>query len=104
VVPGPAVGGVLAHLWTVIQDRKTNPLRESYTCRLFDGGLPYISKKVGEEAVEVIVAAQSEGDERLVSELADLTYHALVLLAARDLTWGDVEAELAGRFGTRRSE
>jgi phosphoribosyl-ATP pyrophosphohydrolase len=54
---------------------------------------------VGEEAIEILIAAQSEGDERLISELADLTYHTLVLLAARDLSWADVEAELARRFG-----
>ncbi|GAG37978.1 unnamed protein product, partial [marine sediment metagenome] len=87
----PASGGVLGHLEAVIQDRKENPRPGSYTCQLFDGGLPRISRKVGEEAVETIVAAQSEGDERLVSELADLTYHALVLLAARELSWADVE-------------
>jgi phosphoribosyl-ATP pyrophosphohydrolase/phosphoribosyl-AMP cyclohydrolase len=93
---------VLGHLWTVIEDRKVNPQPESYTCKLFDAGQPRILKKVGEEAVEVLIAAQSEGDERLVSELADLTYHTLVLLAARDLSWADVEAELAHRFGRTR--
>jgi len=91
--------GVLPHVWAVIQDRKAHPRPGSYTCQLLDAGLPYILKKVGEEAIEVLVAAQSEGDERLVSELADLTYHALVLLAARDLPWADVEAELTRRFG-----
>jgi phosphoribosyl-ATP pyrophosphohydrolase/phosphoribosyl-AMP cyclohydrolase len=96
--PTPA-GGVLAHLEAVIQDRKLNPQPGSYTCELLDAGLPRILRKVGEEAVEIIIAAQSEGDERLVSELADLTYHTLVLLAARDLAWSDVEAELARRFG-----
>jgi len=95
----PVAGGVLAHLEAVIQDRKANPQPGSYTCELFEGGLPRILRKVGEEAVEIIIAAQSEGDDRLVSELADLTYHALVLLAARDLAWADVEAELARRFG-----
>lgn len=83
----------------VIADRKANPKEGSYTCRLFAAGEPEILKKIGEEAVEVIVAAQNEGNERLVSELADLAYHTLVLLAARDLTWADVEAELARRFG-----
>jgi phosphoribosyl-ATP pyrophosphohydrolase/phosphoribosyl-AMP cyclohydrolase len=97
--PLPAAGGILAHLEAVIQDRKANPRPGSYTCQLFDAGLPRIAQKVGEEAVEAIVAAQSEGDERLVSELADLVYHSLVLLAARDLFWADVEAELARRFG-----
>jgi phosphoribosyl-ATP pyrophosphohydrolase/phosphoribosyl-AMP cyclohydrolase len=89
--------GVLAHLEAVIRDRQANPRPGSYTCQLLDAGLPRVLKKVGEEAVEAIVAAQSEGDERLVSELADLAYHVLVLLAARDLSWADVEAELARR-------
>lgn len=97
--PPPAPGGVLAHLEAVIQDRKAHPRSGSYTCQLLDEGLPRIVKKVGEEAIETLVAAQSEGDERLVSEIADLVYHVLVLLAARDLSWEEVEAELARRFG-----
>jgi len=90
---------IMERLWAVIQDRKAHPRAGSYTCQLLEAGQARILKKIGEEAIEVIVAAQSEGDERLVSELADLTYHLLVLLAARDLTWADVEAELARRFG-----
>jgi phosphoribosyl-ATP pyrophosphohydrolase/phosphoribosyl-AMP cyclohydrolase len=97
--PPPAAGGVLPHLEAVIQDRKAHPRPGSYTCQLFDEGLPRIVKKVGEEAIETLVAAQSEADERLVSEIADLVYHTLVLLAARDLSWEEVEAELARRFG-----
>ena len=93
--PGP---WILAHLEGVIRERKEQPRPESYTCQLLEAGLPRIAKKVGEEAVETIVAAQSESDERLASEMADLVYHALVLLAARDLSWADVEAELARRF------
>jgi phosphoribosyl-ATP pyrophosphohydrolase/phosphoribosyl-AMP cyclohydrolase len=96
--PLPAAS-VLDHLEGVIRDRRANPRPGSYTCQLFDDGQPRILKKVGEEAVETIVAAQCEGDERLISELADLTYHALVLLASRDLAWADVEKELARRFG-----
>jgi phosphoribosyl-ATP pyrophosphohydrolase/phosphoribosyl-AMP cyclohydrolase len=95
----PPAGGVLAHLEAVIQDRKAHPQPESYTCRLLEGGLPLMARKVGEEAVEVLVAAQAEGDERLTAEAADLVYHLLVLLAARDLSWADLEAELARRFG-----
>ena len=94
----PASSQVLPHLEALIRDRKANPQPGSYTCQLLDAGLPHILKKVGEEAIEILIAAQSEGDERLISELADLTYHALVLLAARDLAWADVEAELARRF------
>jgi phosphoribosyl-ATP pyrophosphohydrolase/phosphoribosyl-AMP cyclohydrolase len=94
---GPA--SVIDHLEGVIQDRKAHPREGSYTCELLEGGLPRIARKVGEEAIETVVAAQSESDGRLVSELADLVYHSLVLLAARDLDWGDVEDELARRFG-----
>ena len=96
---GRPMRAVMAHLEALIRDRQANPQPGSYTCQLLEAGLPRILKKVGEEAVEVIVAAQSEGDERLVSELADLAYHSLVLLAARDLSWADVETELARRFG-----
>jgi phosphoribosyl-ATP pyrophosphohydrolase/phosphoribosyl-AMP cyclohydrolase len=99
VGPPPASSQILPHLEAVVKDRKAHPRSASYTCQLLDAGLPRILKKVGEEAIEILVAAQSEGDERLVSELADLTYHILVLLAARDLSWADVEAELARRFG-----
>lgn len=95
----PPAGGIIAHLEAVIQERKARPRPGSYTCELLEAGQPRILKKVGEEAVEVIVAAQSEGDERLISEVADLAYHVLVLLAARDLSWADVEEELAHRFG-----
>ena len=96
---GFAGTGVLDRLWSVIQDRKAHPKDDSYTCHLLSAGEPEMLKKLGEEAIEVIVAAQSEGDERMVSEMADLAYHALVLLAARELSWTDVEEELARRFG-----
>ncbi len=96
--PEDAGSPVLGHLWSVILDRKAHPRPGSYTCQLLEAGEPRILKKIGEEAVEVLVAAQSEGDERLVSELADLVYHSMVLLAARDLSWADVEVELKRRF------
>ena len=54
-------------------------------------------KKIGEEAVEVVVAASKQTEDRIVYELADLVYHSLVLLAMRDLSWADVEAELVRR-------
>ncbi|MGD8462696.1 MAG: bifunctional phosphoribosyl-AMP cyclohydrolase/phosphoribosyl-ATP diphosphatase HisIE [Anaerolineae bacterium] len=98
-LPPPAWGGILPQLEAVIQDRKRNPREGSYTCQLFDAGLPRMAQKVGEEAVEILIAALAEQDERLVSEVADLTYHAMVLLAARELSWTDVEAELSDRFG-----
>ncbi len=85
-------------LSATIADRKTNPTPESYTARLLAEGTGKIAQKVGEEAVEVVVAALEESDERLVSEMADLIYHSLVLLAQRELSWSDVENELARRF------
>jgi len=84
-------------LFAVIQARRSAPPEESYTARLTAAGEVEILKKVGEEAVEVIWAAKGQGQTRLVEERADLTYHTLVLLAARGLPPQDVEAELARR-------
>jgi len=84
-------------LFDVIEDRKTNPAETSYTSSLFKDGLPRIAQKVGEEATEVVVAALSQTPERLIEEVADLTYHTLVLLSARGLNPADVLAELEKR-------
>ena len=88
----------LQQLWTTIESRKENRPSGSYTVELLDAGIPRIAQKVGEEAVETAVAALSEGNERLLSEMADLVYHCLVLLSAKGLTWADLQAELAERF------
>ena len=84
-------------LFEVIEDRKNNPTENSYTAGLFAEGLPKIAQKVGEESAEVIVAALAQDDQRLVEEVADLTYHTLVLLSARGLMPGQVFAELERR-------
>jgi phosphoribosyl-ATP pyrophosphohydrolase len=88
---------VLETLFTTILDRQATPQPGSYTAHLLKAGEDEILKKVGEEAMEVILAAKGQGDEHLVSEVADLFYHLLVLLAARGLTLADVEAELVRR-------
>ncbi len=88
----------LLQLWSTIESRKRNPPPGSYTASLFEAGVPRIAQKVGEEAVEVVVAAMSEGDARLLSEMADLFYHCMVLLSAKRVDWSDLEAELARRF------
>ena len=88
---------ILDELYQLVLDRKTRPRSGSYTAQLFEKGLAEISKKVGEESVEVIVAALGQSDERLVSETADLLYHALVLLAARGVAWRQVQVELEKR-------
>jgi len=84
-------------LFDVIEDRKRNPNEKSYTTSLFNDGLPRIAQKVGEEGTEVVVAALAQEDQRLIEEVADLTYHTLVLLSARGLHPDQVFAELERR-------
>lgn len=84
-------------LFEIIEDRKKNPIEKSYTSSLFTEGLSKIAQKVGEEGTEVVVAALAQSDQRLVEELADLTYHALVLLSARGLMPEQVLSELRKR-------
>jgi phosphoribosyl-ATP pyrophosphohydrolase len=84
-------------LFEVIQSRKAIPSDQSYTSSLFAEGLTKIAQKVGEEGTEVVVAALAQDDQRLIEEVADLTYHTLVLLAARGLSPSDVMSELEKR-------
>jgi phosphoribosyl-ATP pyrophosphohydrolase len=84
-------------LFEIIEDRKKNPIEQSYTSSLLTEGLAKIAQKVGEEGTEVIVAALAQDDQRLIEEVADLTYHTLILLSARGLTPSHVLAELEKR-------
>lgn len=93
---------MLPELFSIIEDRKANPKSGSYTNQLMASGEDAILQKVGEEAVEVLLAAKSQGDDRLIAEIADLFYHTLVLLAARGLNLAQVEEELARRHGQRQ--
>ncbi len=86
----------LNSLEELIRDRKEHPAKDSYTNSLFEKGLPEIIRKVGEEAVEVMVSTL-ESRERTVSESADLIYHLLVLLVEQDLTLEEVVRELEKR-------
>lgn len=88
---------VIAELSRLIASRKVNAPPGSYTASLFAQGEDEIAKKVGEEAIEVIVAAKGQGRERLIAESADLIYHLLVLLAQKEIAWDEVEAELERR-------
>ncbi|MEZ4590910.1 MAG: phosphoribosyl-ATP diphosphatase [Chloroflexota bacterium] len=83
-------------LFATLQDRKANPTPGSYTVSLL-ADEDEIVKKIGEEAIEVILAAKSQGDQRIIEESADLIYHLLVLLVSRNLSWDDIRAELAQR-------
>lgn len=85
-------------LFATIQSRKAEMPEGSYTAFLFEKGENEVLKKIGEEAIEIIIAAKGEGDDRVLYESADLIYHLLVFLAARGLTWEQVEAELVKRF------
>ena len=89
----------LTDLYTIICQRRDNPPagQDSYTASLFAAGEDEIVKKVGEEAIEVILAAKAQGDQRLVEEVADLAYHVLVLLAVHHLSPVDIQAELDRR-------
>lgn len=84
-------------LFEIIEDRKKNPIEQSYTSSLLTEGLSKIAQKVGEEGTEVIVAALAQDDQRLIEEVADLAYHTLVLLSARGLTPTHILAELEKR-------
>ena len=88
---------MLHHLSQLIQSLKTNPREGSYTASLFASGEDRIIQKVGEEAVEVIIAAKGQGKQRLIEETADLFYHTLVMLTEKGVTLEDVEEELRKR-------
>jgi phosphoribosyl-ATP pyrophosphohydrolase/phosphoribosyl-AMP cyclohydrolase len=90
-------GHVLSRLAGTISRRATDRREGSYTAELLGAGIGKASQKVGEEAVEVVVAANSEDDERLASEAADLLYHLLVLLQARGVPFDVVLQELESR-------
>ena len=82
-----------------LKERAKASAEESYTRKLLDGGLKKCAKNFGEEAVEAVLAAVAESDERLIAECADVVYHMLVLLLSRDLSFSLVEQELQRREG-----
>ena len=94
---GPQGLGFLAQLETLINARKTADPESSYTAKLLKGPLHKAAQKVGEEGVEAALAAIAETDDGLVYESADLTYHLMVLLAAKDVKLADVIKELKTR-------
>jgi phosphoribosyl-ATP pyrophosphohydrolase len=91
---------ILDELYGVIASRKGTDPDKSYTAKLFSRGRGKIAQKFGEEAVETVVAALSEGKDQLVAESADTLYHLLVLWADCGVEPAKVWAELAHRAGT----
>lgn len=84
-------------LMKLIEGRRTEKKEGSYTTYLFEKGLDKILKKVGEESTEVIIAAKDEDKKETVYEIADLTYHVMVLMIQAGITLDDVHRELASR-------
>jgi len=91
---------ILDQLYQVILIRKEASADSSYTASLMSRGIDKILKKLGEEATETVIAGKGGSDAELTAEAADLCYHLLVLLAARDIPADSVWNELRRRFGT----
>lgn len=88
---------MLNELYRIIKDRKSNPRDGSYTNQLLEQGYQRIAQKVGEESIEVIIAAGNQGRHRLIEESADLLYHLFVLLVDQEIDLQEVEVELERR-------
>lgn len=95
--PETSLTTVLNELYNVIQDRQLNPVEGSYTNYLFDKGQDKILKKVGEEAVETVIASKNNSKSEVLYEMGDLWYHCLVLLAYHKLTPDELLTELMSR-------
>jgi phosphoribosyl-ATP pyrophosphohydrolase len=98
----PTSSRPLDKLERTIAARAAKPHEKSYTTKLLVGGLAKIGPKITEEAAEVVEAAGEPGDagrEHFIREVADLTYHMLVMMNLRGCTIADLESELSRRFG-----
>ena len=96
---GKNAGKVLDRLFTVIESRRDGDPDTSYVAKRFAQGRGKIAQKLGEEAVETIIAAMAEGREATVAESADLLFHLLILWADMGIRPAEVLAELEGREG-----
>ncbi|PHI18349.1 bifunctional phosphoribosyl-AMP cyclohydrolase/phosphoribosyl-ATP diphosphatase [Lewinellaceae bacterium SD302] len=90
-------GDFLQHLERTIRQRRDNPSEGSYTSQLLARGINKVAQKVGEEAVELVIEAKDNDKDLFLNEAADLMYHYLVLLAAKDYTLEEVKEVLRGR-------
>jgi phosphoribosyl-ATP pyrophosphohydrolase len=88
---------MIYRLFEIIAERKEFQRQGSYTNELLASGQNRILQKVGEECVELIIAAANQGEERIIEEFADLLYHSFVLLASCDISLAQVEEELQKR-------
>jgi len=88
----------LSQLATIIKQRRGSSAESSYTRTLLDAGPAYCARKMGEEAIETVIAALHDSDDALKLESADLLYHLLVLLEVRGIAYEDVMAVLSERM------
>jgi phosphoribosyl-ATP pyrophosphohydrolase len=95
-----AIDGIIERLFAVIDRRRGADSKESYTAQLLGKGVDEVARKMGEEAVETMIAAAREDKAAAVRESADLLYHLLVLWARLGIDPGEVGSELARREGT----
>ncbi|MCZ8354550.1 MAG: bifunctional phosphoribosyl-AMP cyclohydrolase/phosphoribosyl-ATP diphosphatase HisIE [Cyclobacteriaceae bacterium] len=94
----------LASLDALIQDRKVHPIEKSYTNTLLAGSINKVAQKVGEEAVELVIESKDNDKDLFLGEAADLMYHFLILLAAKNYRLSDVEEVLEKRFRKKTTE
>lgn len=87
----------IRELYKIIESRRNSDESTSYTKQLLDRGLDRIIQKVGEESVEVVIAAKNDENDEFIGEVADLVYHLLVLLVAKDIKITDIERCLQER-------
>lgn len=88
---------VMDRLYSLLCQRRKNPVEGSYTSYLFNEGIDKILKKVGEESAEVIIASKSDDRKETVYEIADLFYHVLVLMVNQEISMDDIRKELESR-------
>ena len=87
----------LQEVYNLIFERKENPQEGSYINYLFDKGTDKILKKIGEECMDLVIAAKNEDKEEITCQISDLLYHIMVLMAEKGIFWEDIAEELTGK-------
>ena len=88
---------IFKELFQLIKSRKEELPEESYVASLFKSGKDRVAQKVGEEAVEVVIAAKNNDKKTQISEISDLCFHTMILMAELDITIEDISKELESR-------
>jgi phosphoribosyl-ATP pyrophosphohydrolase len=88
---------IIQELYKIIEERRENPIKGSYTSYLFEEGLDKILKKIGEESSEVIIGSKNNTPKEVISEISDLAYHVLVLMVLQGIKIEDIVTELEKR-------